>query len=212
MIRKIINTLVRGLYVLLPLMLLWIGIREIGAILATMAEPIADLIGSKYFENLLLPGVVATILIAGTSLIIGMLAKLRIVSTVGAAMETHILNRVPMYRMLKLISSALVRPSESDVVPAIVLDGDGDGDGDGGGDPCYVMETHGNGLSTVLIPWSPASFAGTIKIVPTARLQTFDCTIDEYSRSISLMGVGIAECMARTSTSSGQGGSKAQGS
>ena len=60
-----------GLYVLLPLLLLWIGIREIGEILAAMATPIADTIGSKYFEDLLMPGAVAIVLIAGLSIIIG---------------------------------------------------------------------------------------------------------------------------------------------
>lgn len=194
MFRFLKNALLNGLYVLLPILLLWIGIREIGGVLAAMATPIADLIGSTYFDDLILPGVIAIILIAGASIVIGVISQLRFAAAIGHKIETVILNRIPMYQMLKVISSALVRSDKSDVAPALVTDGEG------GGDPCYVMEDHGNGLTTVLLPWSPASFAGSIKVVPTDKLHFLDCTVDEYSRSVSLMGVGIADCMSKQAT------------
>ena len=180
-----------GLYVLLPLMLLWIGLREIGGLLADMAEPIADMFPSRYFDDLKWPGVVAMILIVGASFVIGLAAKLSFLASLGHKFETTILYRVPMYRMLKIISGSLVNAEKSGVIPAIVKDGSG------GGDPCYVMEEHDNGLATVLIPWSPASFAGSIKVVPRSQLEYLNCTIDEYSRSISFMGVGVAECLGK---------------
>lgn len=180
-----------GLYVLLPLMLLWIGLREIGGLLAEMATPIADMFPSKYFDDLKWPGVVAILLIVGASFVIGLAAMLSIVERLSHKFEQTILYRVPMYKMLKIISSSLVRAERSDVKPAIVKGGDG------GGDPCYVMEDHGTGLATVLLPWSPASFAGSIKVVPTSQLEYLDCSVDEYSRSISFMGIGVADCLAK---------------
>lgn len=168
------DSLLIGLYVLLPLLLLWIGIREVGGLLTEMATPIADLFGSRYFEDLLAPGVIAILLIAGISILIGIITRLGFIAAIGGKVESSILNHVPMYQMLKVICGALVRSEESDVSPALVSDGEG------GGDPCYVMEDHGNGLTTVLLPWSPASFAGSIKVVPTSKLQRLDCTIDEF--------------------------------
>jgi len=103
-----------------------------------------------------------------------------------------------MYKMLKIISSSLVKSETSDVRPAIVKDGNG------GGEPCYVMEEHDTGLATVLVPWSPASFAGSIKIVPISGLEYLGCSIDEYSRSISFMGVGVADCIAKSAPAAGQ--------
>ena len=103
-----------------------------------------------------------------------------------------------MYRMLKVISSSLVKADTSDVVAAIIKDDAG------GGDPCYVMEHHANGMATVLLPWSPASFAGSIKVVPKSRLEILGCSIDEYSRSISFMGVGVEECLAKPARPSDQ--------
>jgi uncharacterized membrane protein len=173
-------------------LLLWIGLREIGELLAAMAEPIADMFPSTYFDDLKWPGIVAMILIAGASLVIGVVAKLGFVAHAAEKFERTVLFRVPMYRMLKIISSSLVAADRSDVKPAIISDGQG------GGDPCYVMERHGSGMATVMLPWSPASFAGTIKVVPEARLQELSCSVDEYSRSISFMGVGVGECLEKS--------------
>ena len=77
-------------------------------------------------------------------------------------------------------------------------------EGNGGGDPCYVMEEHDNGLATVLLPWTPASFAGSIRVVPKAQLEYLNCSIDEFSRSISLMGIGIADCLTKSTSTSDQ--------
>jgi uncharacterized membrane protein len=66
------------------------------------------------------------------------------------------------------------------------------------------MERHDTGMATVLLPWSPASFAGSIKVVPESQLEILSCSVDEYSRSISFMGVGVAECLAKSGYSKNQ--------
>lgn len=192
------SRILTGLYVLLPIMLLWIGLREIGGVLAVMAEPIADMFPSSYFNDLRWPGVVAALLIIAASIVVGIAAMPSAIRLLGHKIEKNILYPIPMYKMLKIISSSLVQAETSDVRPALIKDGNG------GGDPCYVMEEHGNGLATVLVPWSPASFAGGIKVVATSQLQYLNCTIDEYSRSISLMGVGIADCLAKAAPTTNQ--------
>ncbi len=189
------TSLLGGLFVLLPLMLLWIGIREIADLLAAMATPIADLLAGffpgGFFDNLRAPGAVAFLLIAGVSLVLGVAARSEWISSLGRRFESAVLFKVPMYRMLKIISSALIDTDSSDVDAALLLDGSG------GGDPCYVIEKHADGRATILIPWSPASFAGSIKVVQQSNLEILHCSIDEYSRAISQIGVGVEECMHR---------------
>ena len=192
------SRILAGLYVLLPLMLLWIGLREIGGLLATMAEPIADMFPSKYFDDLRWPGIVAALLIIAASFVIGIATMLSAVKLFGHKIEKNILFRLPMYKMLKIISSSLVQAETSDVTPAIIKDGNG------GGDPCYVMEEHDSGLATVLVPWSPASFAGSIKVVPMSQLEYLNCSIDEFSRSISFMGIGVADCLSNPTPTTDQ--------
>jgi uncharacterized membrane protein len=173
------------------MLLLGIGLAEIGGLLASMVDPIADMFPSDYFDDAKWPGVLAILMIVAVSLLLGLLARLPFVANLAHKFEVAVLYKVPMYQMLKIISSALIDTDASDVSPALVK-----GD-DGGGDPCYVMEEHENGMATVLLPWSPASFAGSIKVVPVSKLQYLGCSVDEYSRSLSLMGVGVEDCLAQ---------------
>ncbi len=193
------TTLLGGLFVLLPLMLLWIGLKEIGGLLEAMAAPIADLLVDLFppgmFDELTAPGIVALLLIIGVSLILGLAAKSAWLRSIGRKIEHTVLNKVPMYRMLKIISSSLIGSDFSDVRPALITDRSG------GGDPCYVIEKHKDGRATVLLPWSPASFAGSIKVVQQSELEYLSCSLDEFSRSLSQIGVGVEECLNETPNS-----------
>jgi uncharacterized membrane protein len=185
------STLLGGLFVLLPLMLLWIGIKEIGGLLVEMATPIADLFPPGVFDNLTAPGVIALLLIVGTAFVLGLATKTAWLRSIGRNIENSILNKVPMYRMLKIISSSLIGSDSGDVNPALLMDGAG------GGDPCYVIEKHKDGRATVLLPWSPASFAGSIKVVQQSDLEFLSCSLDEFSRALSQIGVGVEDCLTQ---------------
>jgi uncharacterized membrane protein len=189
MMNFIKTTLLGGLFILLPLLLLWLGLQEIAGLLIAMATPIADLFPKGPFEDLAAPGLVAALLIVVVSFVLGLAARSYILIRIGRQIENSVLEKLPMYRMLKTMSGALVDSDTSEVVPALVKDGAG------GGDPCYVIEKHKDGRATVLLPWSPASFAGSIKVVQQSMLETVPCSIDEFSRSISQVGVGVEDCL-----------------
>jgi uncharacterized membrane protein len=193
------STLLTGLYVLLPVLLLGLGINEIAELLAAMVDPIADMFPSDYFDDVHWPGIVAVLIIVITSLLLGLFARIPAVADLASRFETAVLFRIPMYKMLKIISSALIDTDTSGVSPAILKNDDG------GGDPCYVMEEHESGMATILLPWSPASFAGSTKVVPRSSLQYLGCSVDEFSRSISFMGVGVEECLAQPAKTADQG-------
>ena len=190
------TTLLGGLFILLPLMLLWLGLQEIAGLLVAMATPIADLFPKGPFEDLTTPGLVAALLIIAVSFILGLAARSYLLIRIGRQIENSILEKLPMYRMLKIMSGALMNSDTSEVVPALVKDGSG------GGDPCYVIEKHKDGRATVLLPWSPASFAGSIKVVQQSALETVPCSLDEFSRSISQVGVGVEDCLKARSSDS----------
>jgi uncharacterized membrane protein len=183
------TTLLGGLFLLLPIMLLWVGLQEIGGLLVAMATPIADMLPGQMFEDLFAPGVIALVLIVAASFVLGLAAKAIWLRNIGRLFERSVLYKIPMYRMLKVISGALIDYDGSHVDAALVKDETG------GGDPCYVIEKHADGRATVMLPWSPASFAGSIKVVQQSQLEILPCTLDEFSRSLSQIGVGVEECM-----------------
>lgn len=185
------TTLFGGLFVLFPILLLYLGMVEIAGVLIAMAEPIADLFPKDTFEKINLPGVIAAILIVAASFILGLVARLQFMSRIGGAIEHGVLERIPMYRMLKRLSASFLDADTSGVTPAMIRNDDGSKD------PCYVIERHDDGHATVLLPWSPTSFAGSVKVVDESRLHALDCSLDRFSQALSLMGVGVEECMKR---------------
>lgn len=185
------TTLLGGFLVLFPLLLLFLALSEIAGLLVSMAEPIADLFPADAFAKVSLPGVVATVLIVVASFAVGILMKSSWMRGVGNSLERSILCRIPMYKMLKTISAAFTNTDSTAFRPALVKSHDG------GGEPCYVAEVHDNGMATVLLPWSPASFAGSVRIVRASDLQELDCSLDEFSMALSHMGVGVESCLAR---------------
>ena len=66
---------------------------------------------------------------------------------------------------------------------------------DGEREIVYMIEDHGNGSMTVLIPWSPTAFAGSVKIVNQDRIEFLDASLDEVSRALSYWGVGLREVL-----------------
>jgi uncharacterized membrane protein len=185
------TTLTGGLFVLFPLLLFYMAIKEIFGAVLVLVEPIADLFPESYFNDVHLPGVLAAILLALAAFIFGLLARAAFVRRLGLAIEHNVLEKFPMYTMLRSVSNAFLDADSSSFLPAILSQNDGSGD------PCYIVEEFGDDVATVLLPWSPTSFAGSIKIVPRRSLRKLDCSLDEYSRSISLMGVGVANCVIR---------------
>ena len=184
------STLLRGFVVLFPILLLGLALREIIGVLITLAEPIVELFPQGSFQRVNLPGLAAIALLVLTSFIIGLLIRSDWLSRIGTAFERKVLLKVPMYEMLKLLSTSFTETDTSAFRPAILQSPN-----EGGGDPCYIVERHANGLTTVILPWSPASFAGSVKVVDADRLEELDCTLDAFSLSLTLMGVGVESCM-----------------
>jgi uncharacterized membrane protein len=183
------TTLLGGFLVLFPLLLLYLGLSEIAGLLVAMAEPIAGIFPPDSFKGVNLPVIVAIALITFVSFVLGLLMRSKWMRSIGSEIERALLYKLPMYKMLKTISAAFTSTDSSAFRPALVK-----ADG-GGGDPCYVVEQHSNGLATILLPWSPTSFAGTIKVVHSDQLQNLDCTLDTFSLSLSHMGVGVESCL-----------------
>lgn len=177
----------KGLIILIPLVLLWITLRELVELLIAFAEPIADAFPAGSFDWVQNPALVSPILIVCIALMLGVLASIPAVRKMGAALERNTLGPLPLYRMIKTFVSAFLEV-EDDVAfrPALIVDDEG------GAEPCYVIEdAEGAPNVVVLVPWSPASFAGSVRMVPRERIQRVDISFDEFSLSLANFGLGM---------------------
>lgn len=187
----------QGLIVLIPLVLLWVTLRELVELLVAFAEPIADAFPPDTFDWVRKPGLVSPFLIIVIAFLLGALAYVPGIRAAGSALERNTLGHLPLYRMIKTFVAAFLEVEEaSSFRPALIVDDAG------GAEPCYVIEdTHENTNVVVLVPWSPASFAGSVKLVPRERIRRLDITFDEFSLSLANFGLGMNSILKLRDTS-----------
>ncbi len=90
----------------------------------------------------------------------------------GHWVEGLILNRLPGYAAIKRLTRGLTNTDEKvKFIPALLINNDGDLD------IVYLIEDRGDGMATVLLPWAPAPFAGSVKIIDRNRLQMMDANL-----------------------------------
>ena len=89
--------------------------------------------------------------------------------------------------MIKTFVTAFLEVEEDAAFrPALIMDDEG------GAEPCYVIEDLEDADNVVvLVPWSPASFAGSVKMIPRHRIKRLDVTFDEFSLSLANFGLGM---------------------
>ncbi len=182
-----------GLFALLPILLFILLVTEIFQLLVALATPIAAALFPKdLLEAIGNEVLVALVLLLIASLLLGLLSRSGIGRTLGAWIEGHTLGRFPLYRAVKRLMLGFTDADSSvAIVPGMLNSGDGEQD------LVYIIEDHGNGKLTIMLPWAPAAFAGSIKIVAAARVERVNSNIGEYSKVLSQWGLGMPEILAR---------------
>jgi uncharacterized membrane protein len=184
------SALVNGLVILLPVVLVFLAIKEIFAMLVGIATPIADLFPAGTFDHIKETEIIAILLIAGLAIFLGVLSKIKAGRVIGHGIEKYTLYKIPMYRMLKsLVGAFLDLESEESFKPALLENGSGDME------PVYIIEDRGRPRVVVLVPWAPTAFAGSVKLVPRERVRRLDVTLDEFSLSLTHLGTGMSELL-----------------
>lgn len=184
------SALINGLVILLPVVLVFLAIKEILAMLVGIATPIADLFPPETFDHVRETEIIAVLLIIGMAVILGIIAKIKAGQVLGRGIEKYTLNKVPMYRMLKsLVSAFLELEGEDSFKPALLENSNGDME------PVYVIEDRGRPRVVVLIPWAPTAFAGSVKLVRRERVHRLNVTLDEFSLSLTHLGTGMSELL-----------------
>jgi uncharacterized membrane protein len=188
MFRFLKNALVIGLVILIPVVVVYITIRELVQIMIGFATPIADLLPHGFVREDDPVELVAVILIVLTALLLGLLWTLPLTRHGAEWLEDKTIGKLPMYRMLKsLVAAFLDLEGEKAFQPAILNHEDGTLE------PIFVIEDHGADHFVIMQPWTPTTFAGSIKLAPRDRVEFVQTTLDEYSLALTHFGIGLSE-------------------
>jgi len=141
------------------------------------------------FDETAAPVLVAILILLGASFVIGIALRSETSRRFGHWVERNTIGRLPLYKAVKELAKgfagneafrpALLRNSESE--QEIV----------------YVIEDHDDDRHTILVPWAPASFAGSVKIVSRERIEMLDSNLADVSRILSQWGVGSRELLEK---------------
>lgn len=184
------TSLIGGLLVLLPLIVFYLLLAEMLELVVALATPIAGLFPEGAFDRINAPVLVALCLIVGASFLFGLALRSMTLRNLGLWIEQAVFGRLPLYRAVKSLSRGLVGAKEdTDFLPAVLNSADGERE------IVYIIEDHGDGQVTVLVPWAPASFAGSVKIISRDRIEMLDASLGDVSRVLSQWGVGAREML-----------------
>jgi uncharacterized membrane protein len=187
------TTVIGGLFVLLPVLLLYMLLAEALQLLVALATPIADLFPKGFFAKVNAPVLIALILIVSVSFLLGIALRSAALSQLGGWIESTLLSRLPAYTVLKRLTQGFAKEEAAAFKPGLLTSTEG------WRDIVYVIEDHGDGHLTVLVPWAPTAFSGSVKVVGQERVEKLDADLGEVSKVLSLWGVGTRELLGKNS-------------
>jgi uncharacterized membrane protein len=186
------TTAMGGLFVLLPILLVYLLLSEALDMIVALATPIADLFPEGTFGKMDFPVILGLILILGVSFFIGIGLRAKIGRRFGRWIERSVLDRLPAYNALKSLTTGFAEAGKAGAFKAAVLIS-----AEGEREFIYVIEDHGEDHLTVLVPWAPTAFAGAVKIVDRKRVELLDANIGDVSKVLSHWGVGTSGLLGK---------------
>jgi uncharacterized membrane protein len=159
-------------------------------LIVVLAEPIADLFPKATFDEIKYPVAVGLGLIMGASFLIGLALRSENGRRLGHWVERMVLDRLPVYKALKSLTSGFTAAGKEGAFKTGVLNSQS-----GEREIVYIIEDHENGYLTVLQPWAPTAFSGSVKVVNQNRLEILDANLGDVSRVLSHWGVGTRKLL-----------------
>jgi uncharacterized membrane protein len=187
------TTVIGGLFVLLPVLLLYMLLAEALQLVVALATPIADLFPKVVFAKFNAPVLIALILIVSVSFLLGIALRSAALSRLGGWIESTVLTRLPVYTVLKRLTKGFAKEEAAAFKPGLLTSTES------WKDIVYVIEDHGDGHLTVLVPWAPTAFSGSVKVVSRDRVEMLDANIGDVSKVLSLWGMGTRELLVKSS-------------
>jgi uncharacterized membrane protein len=186
------TTALGGLFVLLPLLLLFLLLAEVMELLVGIATPIVDLFPKGTFDESKSPVILALLLLFGTSFVIGLWLRSKKAKRLGNWIEHKTVGRLPAYNFLKsLVTGLLGTEDTAGFKPAMLVSPEGQREF------AYVVEDHGNGHLTVLLPWAPTAFSGSVKIVAKEQVEMLDASLSEATLALNHLGLGVRDLLSK---------------
>ena len=186
------NALFRGLVVLIPVVLVYLTLRELFEAMVSLATPIADFISNDWIQENDPTRLIALVLIILVALLLGLIWTAKPTRRIAMWLESRSLDHLPMYKIMKSLVGAFLDLEDEDAFKPACWRHD-----DGSLEPVFVIGEHGQDMLVVMQPWTPTPFAGSVRVVPRSQVDLVPVTLDEYSLALTHFGLGLSEALQK---------------
>jgi len=181
------TTILGGLFVLLPLFLLYFMMAEIVGLVIALASPIIGLLPPEAFDQPHERVIFAMFIIIILSFIIGLFSRSAFGRRLGHWLEGSTLSHIPAYNVFKKLTQGFADLSDNTFKPALFESLNGVQD------LVYLVEDDGKDRVTILMPSAPSAFTGPVKIVDRTRVILLDSNLADYTAILGHWGVGSSK-------------------
>ncbi len=188
----VINALIGGLLVVLPIYLAVLLLLKAMQSVAGLVRPIARMFPEWLpAENLL-----ALLAVLVISFIVGAAVRTRAGRTVRERLEISLFEKIPGYAVIRGMTQRMAgkgdenvwKPVLAEIEDALV--------------PAFIVEELDDGRFTVFVPSVPTPFAGAVYILGPERVHLVDVPFTQAMRTVSRWGSGSKEMVAAMKSAS----------
>lgn len=183
MIKFIRHTILGGLLVVLPVIVILILLKQAFTTIRAFFAPFAAMLP---FETLF-PGLWAGLALILLSFLAGLLLQIRPLRRLMSADYDWLSEHFPMFRLLRGFDESLlenrgdqpIKAALAEIEDALV--------------PAFVMEELADGRLVVFVPAVPRPIEGALYILTRERVHLLDIGVGQVARCVSHWGVGSEE-------------------
>jgi uncharacterized membrane protein len=188
----VVNALIGGLLVVLPIYLAVLLLLKAMQSVAGLVRPIARMFPEWLpAENLL-----ALLTVLVISFLVGAAVRTRAGRTVRERLEISLFEKIPGYAVIRGMTQRMAgkgdenvwKPVLAEIEDALV--------------PAFIVEELDDGRFTVFVPSVPTPFAGAVYILGPERVHLVDVPFTQAMRTVSRWGSGSKEMVAAMKSAS----------
>jgi len=184
--KSILETLVTGLVVLLPIYVTIVLLLKAMKSLEDLVKPLTRILPAWSPGE----GVVSVFVALLICFLVGISLRTAIGQAAGAKIENSVLQKIPGYSMFRGMTRQLAgenldsswKPALAEIEEALV--------------PAFIVEELDDGSFTVFVPSVPTPLAGTVYILTPERVHPLNVPFTQALKSITRWGEGSKELVA----------------
>ncbi len=186
-LQQLKSAFVTGLLVVLPAWLAVLLLLKVLVQLGVLVKPVSN----RLPEGINHPQLAAILVFLIFCLLVGLLVHTRVGRLLGKALGENVFAHVPGYQPLRGIAKQFADFDSAEGFKPALIEVE-----DGCLAPAFLIESHANGWNTVFMPSVPTPMAGSIFIMPGARVHPVEIPVAAMIRCISKWGSGSAGILA----------------